>query len=396
MDKKQLWRRLSLEVRAQIRRYPEHRQLAMSKLANRGPRYVDILTSFPAACLAMAERRGTREQAAEARARIERGRPRNEIAQALDLAPWLKRFAPEDFQAPLPKRLTFKEPVPGLYQMLRRQVPADPKYVPPWLTLLFSLIDRGPADVVPWVLKHPSETMRQLLDLDMETLLPVYVFYSKRPDTLAGSLIADPFRPDMSFYEVSESIRQWMDHVIFWRSIDLSHMADCSVMPTQFRGYEITPLITPEAIRIEARLMDNCLGDYVSSVLKGGSMLFRFEGTEPDERYSVEIRHLEGIPYAWQISGPENNGPTQHAVMILLEWMHVFLDPHKNALPLEYRIKQEVWDELWTPYWEAHGDNRCLPRKPGHEEIAWLVGRIEINERRRRRHQQLRRALRAG
>lgn len=350
-----------------VKRFERCMHPALYGLSRRHPRVQDLLTSFPAAAIALATLRGEPAARGEALGRIAAGRPLVEIAEALDLSYWLRRFAPEQLGDTIPDCFTFAGPAHGFNASIARRVPSKPEAAALWLTRLAQMLDYGPPDTALWAATPSRQGLIYRANLDR--ILPLYGFYSARPESLAGQMIQLRLADRDSMRRVASAMANWMTAIIFDHALDFTGCPDVLVLPSRFGEASIRPLLDPRHLYAEARAMNNCLDRYMPQALLGRSLLFRMD-LESGERIVFEILPCPATLH--QVRGPSNCPPSREAEGLVKHWFEDVFRPIATPLPPRLQVDPEIWHLFWEAYWQVHGPHGAVPVEPTHIDLVRL------------------------
>ncbi len=355
-----------------ISRYHAPFRRALRRFAAEHPRQADLLASFPAACVALATQRGSLLGRFEAECAIRAGRPLRDIAEALDMPEWLRRFPPESFRRSIPVQLTFAEPIPGAYAMAVRRLPHNHDTSRIWIARLFDAVEKAPFDFALWTCS--DRTPHRAVERECPALLAAHAFFSRNSQHEASKFIARPWSPTALWTQAAAGAGEWFNELLFGVALDLSHMPAEIVSPSKVGFCRITPLIDPRIIEAEGREMKHCIARYWMPVLFGRCILFRIE-SPVGERANFEVMLQPDLrPQIMQFASYANSVPPRSLAFCAYQWVETnFAKRKPDSLRLRLAVDPEVWDQLWTPYWDAHGPASGIPRRPDHDDLTRLI-----------------------
>jgi len=120
-------------------------------------------------------------------------------------------------------------------------------------------------------------------------------------------------------------------------------------------GFTFRPILTPEALIDEARVMINCVAGYSDRLARGGTRLFSMLSRD---------RHVATVEVAWQgpnpqyvineMRGPRNVSCPEDAVRAAYEWVHRHAPPHGPGPLKEPNRRMTLIGALLAPYCAAH------------------------------------------
>lgn len=341
--------------RVAVRRSPEHNlrrfgrpiRRTVQALALRHTHFADLAVSFPALLVALAvPRLGFDPRAA--RAAVVAGRPLTEIASLAAVPMWLRKLPPEALTRAIPE-------LPGGELFARRIancVPKNRKRVATWLHALAAAHALAHEPFAVWI--APLIANGQLMPKRVPfTLMGLWAWFSRQPDTIAGQLASANWSPAMNAQKAEELARQWITdvEVTSLRLVAGNRPAWLSI--TEFEGYEFVALDKPELLREEGRRMQNCVADYTREVARGECQIWsvRARGRRVA---TVNVSPATGDHYlaVREIQGHDNTRVPLEVAAVTRRWLHA----HGEAALVcsqavrQYGEEHELFQQLLKPY----------------------------------------------
>ncbi len=351
----------------QLRRYVRSYRRRLRKLAKSHSHLGDLIYTYPAAAFVIAAHQGNPLVRGEATKLVKEGAGLRKVGKCLGLPNWSRRLPPEAFRdgvGKLPNSDNFNRKITNL-------IPHETEKVGPWLHWVTKANALCHEDFALWI-------ARQKIWYDglpsAETIVPLaaFVWFSDAEGTKARGFVDKPWSNDIGIEKAVDGARAWFLRLL---------MEDCRNSTGSFgrwfvaqrvSGYRIVPLRTKVDLVDEGQRMINCVADYAGSVASGECLIYSVRrGNHHVATLEVQPAHaMDGTADVVQLLGPCNGDVDEGISRAVQTWLgrqgsYPYSGSHKFVLA---GFDNRRWDELWHPFWEAHGQSGA----PGGRRGSWL------------------------
>lgn len=343
-------------IERQIRRYHPSFRRRVRQYAGLSPRLADLVTSFPAAVVAIvspelnASARGTATRMAKD------GESLREVSRVLGVPYWARRLPPEVLAQPLNAL-----PVGSNFEgRMAQLVPKNPEAARRWLQWVQFGHCAANSEFAMWLASQ--KFFQRELGLGFPLLpLAAYAWYSGVEEGAARELIDEPWNRRMPFSVAATATIAWIEKIVAcFEAPRIRRRGPGRYSRQRVRnGYRVVPLRTAAQLHQEGSIMNHCVATYAALVAQGVCTILSVR--VQDKRVAtVEIRP-RGTPgggYAIvQLQGPGNTRVSEQIWRAVLEWLAVQpADPHAMlGVGDEFVISPERWERIWRPYVTAKG-----------------------------------------
>lgn len=341
--------------RAAVRCSPEHNlrrfgrpiRRTVQALALRHAHFADLAVSFPALLVALAVPRLGFDPH-EARAAVIAGRPLAEIAALAAVPMWLRKLPPEAFTRAIPD-------LPGGELFARRIancVPKDRRRAAIWLHAVAAAHTIAHEPFAVWI--APLIANGQLVPTHVPfTLLALWAWFSRQPDTIAGQLASANWSPGLNAQKAEELARQWITDVDVTSLRLMGGNRPAWLSTTEFEGHEFVALNKTDLLREEGRRMQNCVADYTRDVARGECQIWSVR-TKGRRVATVNISPADGDHYLTvrEIQGHDNTRVPFEVAAVVRRWLYAHGEAAlvRSQIERRYGEEHEFFKQLLKPY----------------------------------------------
>ncbi len=334
---------------------PLHQRLRRLARTSNGAR--DLLTSFPAAAVALASARSASHNHTLALALVEDGASLRRIADALGLPHWLRRLPPEAIGAELPQRALLPPDDETFGRKILNALPSAFPADHSWLDMIALARSRCDDEFAVWLSASSGDAA---VSSARVCVLAAYAWFSNQPALHQHGRITRRWTSRSPFACALTSARLWLAHILLKLRAE-DRVAAPAVQAIDFAGFRFEPLETAEALAAEGRAMRHCVGDYATKVALGVSHIY---GMRKAGRRVATVEYiatgLGGELELYQICGPENarvGAPAAMAARLLPAILN-------NGRRTSAAPSIGTWRRFWAPYWLAKGVHQPLGPRP--------------------------------
>jgi hypothetical protein len=338
-----------------LNQFPATVDAAVRRLAATDLRLADLTVGFPALLVAIAHERDQLRKAALTAA-VLHGEPLKQLARLASLPWWARKLPPCAFRnwpLSLPSGELASRQIGGF-------VPRKKNGASYWLSTVAEGNRWGHEAFAIWLAKQVDFQQRKLTPGTIQRLA-LWAWFSTHPETEAGGLVRQPWRPELDLKGAVKRTNTWIE-AFNLQVLILAAPHQSSFRPMTVRGLEFVHLGTAALIAEEATAMRNCLvgfGHDVSSrevelwsIRKDGKRLASL---------SISASRADGLAGISEIRGPENRDLALDVRLAAREWFHrqdLQSLSREKAEPPRAAVRG-AWVQLLKPYWL---DKRTLPR----------------------------------
>jgi hypothetical protein len=354
------------EVRALVSRFDKTIRAAVEQVSASHVYAQDLLWTFPGLLAEIAVTSdGARRDGAMAL--VKAGAPLASIARLLGVPFWMRKLPPEAFSAGVPRLPADAEF--GL--QIANHLPRQAGHAESWLKTVAAAYAAADATFAVWAAREHAR-LDAARGVHGIAAIGLYAWFSARPESVAGGLVARPFQADFSAEQARDHARAWFEELQMQlyapaRAARFAHVNRA----TNVDGIAFERLATPDALRAEGQRMNHCVGRYGNELACGNSLLYALsEGSERVATLEVRLQPT-GRPVLWCLSGP-GNAEVPHRVwsavtMWLARWsQREGLQVEAGSFPPS---SLKFWIALWKPYWLAKGRQEYLPFAPWEDAL---------------------------
>ncbi|MDX2289757.1 MAG: hypothetical protein NW217_13155 [Hyphomicrobiaceae bacterium] len=356
---------------AQIGRFDSRVRRELRRLVRLSPRFADLAQTFPAVVHVIAARQRPPAQHEAALELVLAGAQLKAVARALDVPWWLRRLPPELFEGPLPD-------LPAGETFARRiasRIPEAGAHGAFWLEAVAFGAHAAHDEFAIWLAQQRLHAEHGEAER-LFALLAAYAWHSGAAETEAASLIAVPWRPELSFDTALCAAKSWFNRLRLVIQLESGILPDPWLEPGEVMGLSFVPLTEYSAILDEARAMQNCADQYADrlsrdrcrlfSVRRGTTRVATLEiGPHPREAGVLSITQLKA----------RHNMP---ASLEVWQAAHAWLGQQQGLKRLppmlapERALNTARWRHLLAAYRSAKGGAKWLPETITHRALARL------------------------
>lgn len=359
-------------VERALSRFHPSRRAAASGLAARHPRLADLAVTFPGLLLALARPERGFDPAPAIRLATA-GAPLKSVAGAAGAAQWARRLPPEAFVASGPRGLPDGEP---FRRRVANALPRRAKRAAAWLDALAEAAQLGDEPFALWAAREAAAA--HAFTPGILRALALHAFYSQRPDTVAGALVTERWRPETGVKAARSNARRWLTSVELHAYLGGGEMTPWFA-PQCIPGLdlELVPLGNAREVAAEAAAMGNCLRDYGHDVRRGAESLWSLRRN--GERFatlSVGTTYSCPVVHARQLKGPGNSDVDTATWAAIQRWLAQQDLAGLDQKPVDWDVEvldRSAWIALWRPYWLARRTiPSWLPLAPSRRTLSDL------------------------
>ena len=357
------------DLTGEIRRFRRSYRRRVRNVALLHRSLADLVISFPAAAFALATEFGDRHAREAAIDLVKDGQPLRRVAKALGLPLWFRKLPPEAFREPfgvLPMSVAFQQGVSG-------HIPREAAQTADWLATVLGAWRACDEEFAVWIAR--KRIYSQLGGSGDEIVpLAAFAWFSARPQSVAGGMIARQWCPRMTFESAVTQAQLWWDEVKLELFIGGGGISDAWLSEGRAAGYRFVPLLTQHDLATEADAMSNCVRDYAEALAQGRCRLF---GVRRAGRHvaTLEVHphpHHPGIPELVQLCGPNNEDAPTRVWKAAFVWLGKQAEFNVPQRPGDVRPTPDVslWQQLWRPYLQEKGAHVMLPAVPCQDTVV--------------------------
>lgn len=328
----------------------------------------DLVISFPASIFALATEFGDRHARQAAIELVKDGQPLRLVAKALGLPMWFRKLPPEAFRVPF-GALPMSDAV---QQGVSSHVPRDVAQTADWLAMVLGAWRACDDEFAVWIAR--KRIYSELGGCGHEVMpLAAFAWFSARPESVGGRLIARHWRPRMPLDSAVTQAVLWWDSVKLELLIGGGGISDGWLSEGRAAGYRFVPLVTQHDLVAEANAMSNCVCDYAEALAEGRCRLF---GVRRAGRHvaTLEVQrhpHHPGIPELVQLCGPNNDDAPTRVWKAAFVWLGKQAEFNVPRCSGDARPVPDVslWQQLWRPYLKENGPQSLLPDVPCYDTL---------------------------
>lgn len=346
-------------------------------LAERHPRLKDLAASFPALLFALAVPRGDIDHKRAIALVIEGARLRD-VATAIELPMWLRKFRARAFSRVIP--------VLPDGELIARQIvnyaPKGKRLLSAWLTVVSEAYLWADADVAVWAArvfkvrpekhrKRHARRVRAAWWLITRRRICLWAWYCRH---VPNDPCATPatWSPSMNLKTATEAAGDWRRHVELRLRLGDEAIADPWGKPGHCGGFDIVPLTTFADVIEEGVAMRHCVRTYGGDLASGYSRLWsiRSHGVRV-ATFELYFSYEAPEPHIVQVKLKNDHRAPIGIWRVALGWLRAQTFSHLWARPEDDRppVRLDVWRAMWRPYWLA---KRHLPTwlpLRGHDDV---------------------------
>lgn len=357
-------------LKSQLARFPRRLRKRVRNAALRHDYLADLAFAFPMALFAIAAKSRGRDATERAHALVCAGAPLRAIADALDLAFWLRKLPPEALVEHVPS-LPMQ---PEFSRQIVNALPSDPKCIGHWLRAVDVAAKADSEAFALWT-GRALQTLRAPSETAGVQLLGAYAWHSKRGALEAGRWVKTPWHASQSLSDAVGASDRWLTRLQFIAHRPAPLVNALPPRDNTVGAFHFQRLGWGVDFIHEGDAMDNCLETYVSD-LSSGNQVWSIRVGETRVA-DIEIEFLNGgrgMPRLVQLLA-KNNDPAPDAVWrAAYRWLGRW---KLQAQPIAVEQHQAViddgaWHRLWQPYWDAKGEEAVFPRNTQPLGTHWL------------------------
>ncbi len=363
--------------------HPDHRR-AIRDLTNGAVALEDLADSFPGLLFALATGYGDPYGRGRAFDMIAAGSPLRAVAVTLGLPWWLRKLPASAFADALVVLPADSDACLRFGSL----VPTDPAFAGPWLQAVMEAQLAGGRDYALWMARHSTALLGAFSEC-RRMMLNAWVWSCAHPNTMAHTLVRQPWTPECGIKRVLEEFTAWSQRVALAEWLGAGRLRPW-IEDGVVQGFRFITLRTADDYIAAAEALDNCLEQYadrlgtglctVASITRAGRMIACVE---------VAPHELErSMPAIVQLRGPRNRRAPLEVWQAAYAWIGarpVDAFTADRLVPV-LTDQSEARFQIWQPYLVA------LARSPGGAAIEvrmrrHLVARHgAMGERRASRH----------
>ncbi|MCI4664051.1 MAG: hypothetical protein MRY74_04950 [Neomegalonema sp.] len=356
-------------------RYLPGLQRELAALGRSHPNLADLLTSFPAAAIAIVQQRGWPQDRGEAIWRARRGGSLLSIAEALDLPYFSRKLPPEGLGEGISDQLGFDNLSPKFYRRLAQQVPRSFPMIKQWVAAVNACAELGDEDYALWYLGNQDRPWRKRRP--MPRLLPAFHFFSNNPHYPAADCIINRCADNTAYSRARYSCTMWFLNLLFTKLIDSGRQHPIIRETSFYDSFRITPLFSAKDLHREAGKMKNCVSSYWQEALCFRSLIFHYaDETQEHATFELKIEKHGRRCRLNEARGPANSEVSGRAKANIDNFVRFQLEPElENIYPTLLHIDLVAWETLFSPFAESFPAN-SLPAAPTPEDVRQLVREV--------------------
>ena len=356
-----------------IQRYDEKFHMPLWYLTRDNEYMGDLLESFPALAIAMATGYGSDVRREKALHMIKSGNRLRKVGEALGLPYWLRKAKPEAFCdafGTLPC-------TPAFFRHGPETFPRNQEDIADWFRLVSESYMYGGANFAIWLAKQGKGVGYKKL---LQTAFPLalYVWHSDQQKTYAGGLVEHRWNNKMGYDSAFSNALVWLKNVKIELAFGKAGVGDQMNFPDWWGKFAFVPLVAKQDLIDEGEIMEHCVGDYVEDVAAGSCRIFSVQQNRKRVA-TLEIAASEQDSSSFEIVemlGRRNAEVHQNLWQVVSDWLVAFQPGAWSDTPSR-EVDQDVWGELWEPYWKDRGEVPLLPKQPmlsSLQEIESMLG----------------------
>lgn len=359
-------------LRMLIKRYAYPFRRGLWRLSAGSQQGRDLLTSFPAAAVAIVSRPRTEPTRVEALRRVAAGVPLVAVGRALDLPLWYRRLPPEAFAtSPMAAPRSLGDDAAFGGQILN-MLPTNTAAMANWLAAVVEARGLYGDGFALWIGMQAAMLTGVTARLPVD-VLALYAWHSAHANTEAGRLIRTPWRTGISLGRAACEARLWLLALV---QAGHAGRGGCAARNAwQMHGFDIVPLRSHAEIVEEARAMRNCLASYVGLVAWGRCQLFGIRiGDRRVATFEVRPATPAHAAILCQICGPCNAPAAAEAIQAAQAWLAL----ESDALTAEFAadVGKEAQRSFERHVWEPFA--AACAAGPGVPSVAALLRQADI------------------
>ncbi len=376
----------AVPIGALLERFSGRMRGRVAAFAAISARHADLLTSFPAAALAIIGRPASDGTRAEAMTLVADGEPLAAIASVLGLPLWMRKLPPEAFSQPLPQ--AFGAPVydPAFASRIVTTCPPSSGRPDRWLQTVLEACAHGDGELAQWLGSKRLFACRRVPALPVLPLV-FYAWFSRHPEQPAAKLMFRPFDPKLGLGRAAMITRHWLMRVLQ----DLCLASETEPTPwtqiARIGDIEVVPLSTSGAIIDEGTVMGSCVGTYVVCVVAGDCRLYSIR--DGDLRLAtMEVRACEsgGLPCIVQLKGPRNAPVSEAVSEVAADWLlsRLKIRGSHSAFRSGQHCDKAFQTAIWEPFAgrsRSEGGSARSQKVPSVAEIMTMLAALKGFER---------------
>ncbi|MBX9924892.1 MAG: hypothetical protein K2Y05_00915, partial [Hyphomicrobiaceae bacterium] len=252
-----------------LSRFPSEYHDDLIETLVQSPRVAQLASSYPLLVLLLATGYGSDAARKDAVARANEGASLGKIAEALSLPLSLRRVPPEACV-----NLPFASWSTDASRELASLIPKTAAAAASWLKTIFHAHIRCDETFALWIARQrPLFTGRQLPDLPLQGLA-AYAWCSRFSPIPIDEPLTAPWQPDVGLDTACSRAGLWAREIAIVADLSPSGLPAAWVPQADLDGLLFTPILTPESLIAEARVMANCVVSYSERMAKGNSRLY--------------------------------------------------------------------------------------------------------------------------
>lgn len=347
-------------------------------LAERHERLKDLAASFPALLFHLAVPRGGIDQE-RGIALVIAGARLRDVAAAVEIPLWLKRFPAAAFSRVIP--------VLPDGELVARQIvnhaPKKARAMGDWLGVVADAYDCADPEVAVWAAREfPLRPAKRRSRTARERMHTVWVRRRRRACLWAWycrnvqdypCAPAAKWTPSMKMDAAIKATNEWLSNLSLRFYLGDGPLEDAWGAPGNVAGFDFVPLVTYRDIVDEALEMKHCVRSYGSDLAMDSSRLWslRRDGTRV-ATLELCFRHEAPFPDVAQIKLKDNKQAPVGIWLAARAWLSA-----QGSSRFASRIRKDdvvldasAWLATWRPYWIAKRRfPGWLPRQADH--AAW-------------------------